>query len=81
MADLLGVGQLHYGSIWYRLAATHGRGQLAMPANGSSFRSNFFDHVTKLMVWGHNGDMGQRQCWCWDIFLFSLEIYIVVDII
>jgi len=22
--DLWGVGQLHYGSIWYRLAATHG---------------------------------------------------------
>ena len=26
MADLWGVGQLPYGSIWYRLAATHGNG-------------------------------------------------------
>ena len=28
-----------------------------MPENGS-FRENFFDHVTKPMVWGHSGGMG-----------------------
>ena len=26
MVDLWGVGQLRYGSIWYRLEATHGSG-------------------------------------------------------
>ena len=56
-----GVGQLQYGSIWYRLAATHGSGPVCVGhacERLSSFRKFFFDHVTKQMVWGHSGGMG-----------------------
>ena len=40
------------------------------------FGKKFFDHVTKPMVWGHNGYMGHTGTY----FLLSLEMYIVVDI-
>ena len=64
MVDLLGVGQLHYGSIWYRLAATHGSGlyALAMPANGY-----FFSQKTFLITW--------RNRWCGDI----VEVWAILE--
>ena len=47
MADIWKVGQLHNGSILYRLAATQ-----------VFFAKFFLDHVTKPMVLRHSGGMG-----------------------
>ena len=55
MADLWGVGQLHYLVPFGRCTWGAGLYALAMRANGNVlFAEFFFDHVTKPMVWGHN---------------------------
>jgi len=53
VVDLWGVGQLHCSSctVWL-LHMGAGLCASAVPANGCSFLGNFFDHVTKAMVWG-----------------------------
>ena len=46
------------GTVW-PLHMGAGLNALAMPVNGYLlFAKFFFDHVTKPMVWGHNGGMG-----------------------
>ena len=77
MVDLWGVGQLHYGSsIWYRFGRyTWERACMCWPCLRTAvlFAKTFFDHVTKPMVWGHNGYMGHPIMG--HIFVFLRNVY------